>query len=106
MLTISIEDGELVVRPSGINRSYVEKRGLRVKLTDILSVHAHPSLRANDAIFASRVEYVSEPIDRNRTGIVVIEIGGDSPGELEIGVYDAPAAAVAIGEAVAQVKSR
>lgn len=106
MLTITIEEGVLVVRPAGINRAWAAKRELRVKLADVLSVYAHPTLRASDTIFASRVEYISEPLDRNHVGNVVIEIGGDSPGELEIGVFDAPAAARAIGDAVAQVKSR
>lgn len=107
MFKLTIEDGELVVRPVGINRIRAARDQLRVPLAQIRGVRVPPPTEAPKAIFRHRVgdtEVPSPsafgPMHHSRGETLIVELDEHQSDELVIQVHDALGAAKMIRAAV------
>ncbi|MGB0871871.1 MAG: hypothetical protein ACPGWS_04165 [Solirubrobacterales bacterium] len=107
MLKITIEDGELVVRPVGINRIRAARDQVRVPLAQIRGVRIPPPTEAPKAIFRHRVGDAEVPrpsafgpMHHNRGQTLIVELDDHHANELVVQVNDALGAAEMIRRAV------
>ncbi len=113
MLKITIEDGELVVRPIGINRVRAARDQVRVPLAQIRGVRIPPPTKAPKAIFRHRVGDADVPspsafgpMHQSRGQTLIVELDDHQANELVIQVHDALAAASLIRRAVAAIEQK
>ena len=107
MFKLTIEDGELVVRPVGINRVRAARDQVRVPLAQIRGVRVPPPTDAPKAIFRHRVgdaEVPSPsafgPMHHTRGQTLIVELDDQHGNELVVQVHDALSAADLIRRAV------